>query len=355
MKKAKKNSSLWILGSVAALIFLGSVSMATAQTITSYNDLASGAGQTITNITTFTSPAGGSGFLDSGQLKDFDTGLDAAVTLTVTGGTYDGDANHATQGANPTTGDAFSIFDGKVDGLGAISYINAINEELVLTFTNMDPNKVYDLTFYAHRDNYGWDRASLVTISGQDAFVNTSSVASDNPDTVTYPGGVLFTGPTSPSTRLPADNDNGYVARFSNVKSGSDGTVVLTISFDGNLASQYLGKYGSAIRLIEEGKTPNDTDGDGKADLVWRNINDGSVAVWLGNGLSAPTTGVIGGAPLATWAIKDIGDVDGDGKADLVWRNINDGSVAVWLGNGVNPPTDTDVIGGAPLVWEIQP
>ena len=104
MKKAKQKSTIWLMGGLAALIFLGSGSMATAQSVTSYNDLASGMGQTTTNITTFTSPAGGSGFLDSGQLKDFDTGLDTAVTLTVTGGTYDGDANHATHGANPTMG-----------------------------------------------------------------------------------------------------------------------------------------------------------------------------------------------------------------------------------------------------------
>jgi len=79
------------------------------------------------------------------------------------------------------------------------------------------------------------------------------------------------------------------------------------------------------------------------------------VAVWLGNGVNAPTTqGVIGGAPLV-WTIAGIGDTDGDGKADLVWRKTNTGAVAVWLGNGVNAPTTTGVIGGAPLVWEIQP
>ena len=98
-----------------------------------------------------------------------------------------------------------------------------------------------------------------------------------------------------------------------------------------------------------------DTDGDGKADLVWRNTATGDVAVWLGNGVNPPTTtDVIGNAPLATWSIADIGDMDGDGKADLVWRNTATGDVAVWLGNGVNPPTTTGVIGGAPLaIWSI--
>jgi hypothetical protein len=39
----------------------------------------------------------------------------------------------------------------------------------------MDPAKMYNLVFYGHRDNYGWDSAALVTISGADAFVNESS------------------------------------------------------------------------------------------------------------------------------------------------------------------------------------
>ncbi len=216
---------------------------------TAYNDLAWGAGQLETNITKFTSPVGGSGLPSNGMLKNFTTGLDTGVTLTVTGGEFIG-SGQATQGAAPTMGDAFTIFNGKISTLGVISYVNQDANSLLLTFNGLNPSKTYDLAFFAHRDFYSWDRASLVTLSGQDAFTNTSSAATDNPSEV---GGVIFSGPADTSTRLPADNDKGYVARFSNIEPGSDGRIVLTISFDGNIASQYTGKYGSAIRLIESG------------------------------------------------------------------------------------------------------
>ncbi len=215
---------------------------------TAYNDLAWGSGQLTSNITTITSPNGGSGLNSSGKLLNFATGLPTQVTLTVTGGSYSGVAQ-AGHGADPVSGtDAHSLFNGKVSGQGAISYIDQAGSSLVLTFTGMDPSKAYDLAYYAHRNNYGWDRASLATLSGQNNFTNISSVATDNPNEA---GGVLFTGPADPSTRLPADNDNGYVARFSNIDPGGDGQVVLTISFDGPVPSQFKGKYGSAVRLQE--------------------------------------------------------------------------------------------------------
>ena len=53
---------------------------------TAYNDLAWGTGQLSSNITTITSPNGGSGLPSSGQLLDFGTGLPTPVSLTVTGG-----------------------------------------------------------------------------------------------------------------------------------------------------------------------------------------------------------------------------------------------------------------------------
>lgn len=177
-----------------------------AMNFTAYNDLAWGT--RASNITRITSPNGGSGLPSSGQLLDVATGLPTPVTLTVTDGEFNG-SSQATHGAAPTTGDAFTLFNGKVSGQGTISYIDNVNNALVLTFTGLDPSKTYDLAFFAHRDRYAWDRASRATLSGAVTFTNQSSVATDNPDTVNYPGGVLFTGPASPSTRLPADNDKG--------------------------------------------------------------------------------------------------------------------------------------------------
>ena len=97
----------------------------------------------------------------------------------------------------------------------------------------MNPQARYTLVFYGNRDSYFWTRASLVTISGADSFRNESSSGFDS-----IPAVPLFSGPTSPSTRLPAGNTAlGYVARFTNVRSGSDGTVTLSI-YPQNYAGQ---------------------------------------------------------------------------------------------------------------------
>ena len=350
MKRDMLQLSWWKAGTLAGMLVMGTGSAAAASAgFTAYNDLAWGTGQLETNITKITSPNGGSGLPSTGQLVDFTTGNPTPVTLTVTGGSFNG-ASQTTQGANPTSGDAFDIFDGKVSGLGAISYIDAADNNLVLTFTNMAPNKSYDLTFFSHRAFYGWNRASLVTLSGTDGRTNTSSVATDNPNEA---GGVIFSGPSDNSTRLPSDNANGYVARWSDVNPGSDGEVVLTISFDGSALEQFKGKYGSAVRLIESSDTTGrDVDGDGKADLVWRNTSNGNTAIWLLDGTAIKSTGFPGGVPL-TWEIAGVGDVDADGKADVIWRNTASGTVAVWLMDGLTI-TSVGFPGSASTEWEIQ-
>jgi hypothetical protein len=326
-------------------------SMAATQVVTSYNDLAWGTGQLETNITKITSPNGGSGLPSSGQLVDSSTGNPTPVTLTVTGGSFDG-ATNAGQGANPTKGDAFNIFNGIVSGQGVISYIDSAGSHLVLTFTNMDPSKFYDLTFFGHRNASGWDRASKVRINGADAFANTSSFATDNPSEA---GGVLFLNQADDSTRLPSDNDNGYVARFSNINPGSDGMVALTIEYDGTTGNEFTGKYGSAVRLIETsqagGGSTYDFNGDGKGDIVFRNNSTGQVAVWLMDGSTILSTGIPGSVSLV-WVIAGLGDVDGDGKSDIVWRNNSDGATAVWLMDGVNLVSAV-FPGGVSLDWEI--
>ena len=229
-----------------------SVTVNSAGAFTAYNDLAWAGGQLNSNITRITSPNGGSGLPSSGQLIDFTTGGGTGVTLAVTGGTFDG-AGHATQfsGAPAPGTDAFNVFNGKLTAFGSLSYQDVAPPagNLVLTFTGLDPGKLYELVFYGHRNDFGWTRASLVTLFGAAGFTNQSSAATDNPSA---PGGTLFSGPGDDSTRLPSDNDNGYVARFVNIAAGSDGQVALSVSWDGVPGAEFRGKYGNALMLREQ-------------------------------------------------------------------------------------------------------
>ncbi|WNM64052.1 Ig-like domain-containing protein [Candidatus Nitrospira neomarina] len=98
-------------------------------------------------------------------------------------------------------------------------------------------------------------------------------------------------------------------------------------------------------------KGVGDLNGDGKADVVWHHSTSGAVAVWLMDGVNIASTGYPGTASTA-WDIHGVGDLNGDGKADLIWRHAN-GSTAVWLMNGTAPPSSTGSLGGVGLAWEI--
>ena len=210
-----------------------------------YNDLAWGRGQLETRITHFTSPNGGSQMPSAGELVDHGTGEGTGVTLHVAGGNYNGEGHAYDGGDAPAGTDAMEIFGGIVSTRGAIAYINAPNNPLMLTFTNLEPTRLYTVVFHGDRGAYGWDRASTVRIHGAGAFTNTSSAAEDNP--ASGSGGAIFSGPDDPTTRLPSGNPNGYVARFSEIDPGADGEIMLTIEADGN--SGYRGKYASAVMI----------------------------------------------------------------------------------------------------------
>ena len=50
------------------------------------------------------------------------------------------------------------------------------------------------------------------------------------------------------------DNVEGYVARWTGVRAGSDGTVEIVVSYDGTVpGDEYKGKYANALALFEEG------------------------------------------------------------------------------------------------------
>ncbi|HBP89682.1 MAG TPA: hypothetical protein DD706_18500, partial [Nitrospiraceae bacterium] len=95
----------------------------------------------------------------------------------------------------------------------------------------------------------------------------------------------------------------------------------------------------------------HDINGDGTADLVWRDTSSGAVALWLMKDPDNFSSGFPGGTSIE-WQIADIGDVNADGKGDIIWRNTTTGLVAIWLMNG-QTMSSTGLPGSNPTGWVI--
>jgi len=112
---------------------------------------------------------------------------------------------------------------------------------------------------------------------------------------------------------------------------------------------------GTTAVLLNTAEAPtrisHDINGDGTADLVWRDTNSGTVAVWFMKGATIKSTAFPAGVSL-DWEIQQVGDLNRDGKADLVWKNTSNGRVAVWLMNGENIAS-SGFPADVPLTWQI--
>ena len=194
----------------------------TESSFQAYNDLSWAEDQRFENITRFTTdegtgtPPDGSG----GALVDFVTGRVLSSTLLVEGGSWNG-SNHTRLCGSPNVGsDAEGVFGGIVDTRGVISY----GTELTLTFGSLDPQMRYQVVLYGDRGRRDYtNRISKATLSGVFGAENRSSL------------GAAFSGANDESTILANGyNPNGYVARFTAINPGADGTFTVTLSDGGS-------------------------------------------------------------------------------------------------------------------------
>jgi hypothetical protein len=177
------------------------------------------------NVTTFGVGSGFSGS-SSGELLDQKTGNPTGViaTLTESGGVVWQPQNSGgfTGGYDTAIGtDAYDTFNGIADMTGVI-YYGSTGWYVDLVLTGLNPNRTYTFATSASRsrrftdgggDGYA-DRNSIYTISGVDAATNAST-----PGTEQYlddPLSVLF--------NTGNNHDEGYVARWTDIDPGPDGS-----------------------------------------------------------------------------------------------------------------------------------
>ncbi|MBF0608932.1 MAG: FG-GAP-like repeat-containing protein [Candidatus Magnetobacterium sp. LHC-1] len=96
-----------------------------------------------------------------------------------------------------------------------------------------------------------------------------------------------------------------------------------------------------------------DFDGDGKADVLWRNKATGDTAIWLMRGTEIIGGGIVASGIAAGWIIRAVGDFNADGKSDVLWQDTVTGDVAIWLMEGGSIKTGGYVLRAMPVQWEL--
>jgi hypothetical protein len=96
-----------------------------------------------------------------------------------------------------------------------------------------------------------------------------------------------------------------------------------------------------------------DLDGNGTADVLWRQSGTGTLAVWSMNGASIVSSNIINAVPDATWSVAAIADFTGTGRADLLWRQSTTGTLAFWSMNGANIGASRIVSAAPDASWTI--
>ena len=94
-----------------------------------------------------------------------------------------------------------------------------------------------------------------------------------------------------------------------------------------------------------------DFNGDGKIDILWRDINSGALSIWFTNGTQVTSAASVGTLS-SNWSVAQIGDYDGDGKSDILLLD-SAGDVAMWLMNGSTVSSSVSV-GNVGPTWQVQ-
>ncbi len=182
-------------------------------------------------------------------LKNYDIGTDLPVTITGESNFRDPRQNGDNANTGTDAGDAFGPVSDRIVDLQATSELDAADWYNTVIFNNLDPAKVYNISLTANRDNidYAGARYSKVTIEGADTSTNASSA------------GVVVNSESSVSFSIGYNTVNGYVAKWTDIQCGPDGSFSIKSEWDniqGSGDANTKGYAMSAFCLEEVGEVP---------------------------------------------------------------------------------------------------
>ena len=158
---------------------------------------------------------------------------------------------------------------------------------------------------------------------------------------------VKFYIPAQTGVRHDLNGDGNADILWRNISSGTNalwtmnGTSIIQSTNINQVANQ-------AWEIVGRG----DFDGDGKSDILWRQKDTGENYIYLMDGANISQRGQVNVVSNSDWRVKEVADFDGDGKDDILWRNVVSGNIAMYLMDGFNPVLK-DVEKLSNLNWEI--
>ncbi len=167
--------------------------------------------------------------------------------------------------------------------------------------------------------------------------------------------GAVYTEPDT-QWRIVASGDFAYSGKQNQLvwRHGVTGQVYLmTIEVSGSTFTQsgamIYNEPNPAWKIVAAA----DFNGDGAADLLWRNDATGQVAMLLMDGGTLISSSIFYAEPDTAWKVVAAGDYNGNGKADILWRNETTGQVYMMLMNGAAIVSQGVVYSEPNTAWKV--
>ena len=193
------------------------------------------------------------------------------------------------------------------------------------------------------------DRSRTLTYTGPQTFVSTSTTSSNTGDVTTngVSGYILYnqTGLDDPTIFGNPELTTHFNLMKTLVPSGWTVITVEQQSYDGNYPMNKLisSAYSIDTDAIPDFVNDGDVNGDGKADIFWRNSVTNENRIFLMDGNVIITDAPINIIADASWEIAGLGDFNKDGRSDILWRNNITVHNHISLMNGTETPVGVNL------------